>query len=64
MELIGAGDEERDSGDEDVFEEAHERLDQFGLENKEKMRPPDVTELVEKLLPGFRKVLQKSRRDW
>lgn len=48
-----------DSEDEDVFEEAHEQLDQFGLEDKEKMRPPDVSEIVKALLPGFRDILKK-----
>lgn len=55
---------EEDSGDEDVFEEAHENFDQFGLEDKEKMKPPDVSEIVNALLPGFREILKKRGCDW
>lgn len=55
---------EGDSGDEDVFEEAHERMDQFGLSDKEKVTPPDVRQLVKALLPGFKEVLKKRGCDW
>ena len=55
---------EEDSGDEDVFEEAHEQFDQFGLEDKEKMKPPDVSEIVKALLPGFREILKKRGCNW
>lgn len=56
--------EDEDSGDEDVFEEAHEQMDQFGLNEKEKTKPPDMRGVVADLSPGFKEVLKKRGCDW
>jgi len=46
-----------ETDEEDVFEEAHESLDELGLEEKDKVKRPDVTPIVDALGKGFRKEL-------
>lgn len=46
-----------ETDEEDVFEAAHENLDELGLEEKDKVKRPNVTPIVDALGEGFRKEL-------
>lgn len=48
-----------DTEDDEAFEDAHESLDELGLEAGDKVEKPDVRPIVEALGKGFRVVLGK-----
>ena len=54
----------RDDGDGDVFEEAHEMLDELGLDEDDKVAAPDTTAIWQSLAEPFRKVLAERSCTW
>lgn len=58
----GAGADSED--EEDEFHEARERLDELGLNDEDKVAPPDVSPVIDTMLSGFREIVAKRCCTW